>query len=105
MTGILLGFIAIRFLAEIFLHELEKFPFLQDAAYLSVLMVGLRLLFKIFAPEFDVPEWLILGMMAGLFAWGFSKQALVETDILNLSLVLLLNSTNNRILDEQNHHY
>ena len=81
MTGVLLGVIALRFLAELFLHWLVKFPYLQDAAYLAILTVGLRMLFKVFSPNFDIPEWLILCLMAGLFAWGFSKQAILKMDI------------------------
>lgn len=81
LTGVLLGMIALRFLAELFLHWLEKFPYLQDAAYLAILMVSLRMLLKVLSPDFDTPEWLFLSLMAGLFTWGFSKQTLLEIDM------------------------
>lgn len=81
VTGVFLGMIALRFLAELFLHWLEKFPYLQDAAYLAVLMVGLRMLFKVLSPDFDTPEWLFLCLMTVLFVWGFSKQTPLEMDI------------------------
>jgi YkoY family integral membrane protein len=81
ISGIFFGAIALRFLAGLFLHWLEKFPYLQDAAYLTILMVSLRLLFKVISPEFEMPEWLTLSLMAGLFTWGFSKQTRLEVNM------------------------
>lgn len=80
LTGVLLGVIALRFLAELFLYWIEKFSYLQDAAYLVILTVGLRMLFKVILTDFEIPEWLILTLMAGLFTWGFSKQTVLEIE-------------------------
>ena len=80
LTGVLLGIIILRFLAGLFVEWLTKFPYLQDAAYLAVLGVGLRMLFKIFLPDHIIPEWTVLAMMVVLFAWGFSKRSLSEIE-------------------------
>jgi YkoY family integral membrane protein len=80
LTGVLIGVIALRFLAELFLHWIEKFPYLQDAAYLVILTVGLRMLCKVISPDVEIPDWLALTLMTGLFTWGFSKQAVLEID-------------------------
>jgi YkoY family integral membrane protein len=80
LTGVLLGVITLRFLAGLFVEWLTKFPYLQDAAYLAVLAVGLRMLCKVFLPDSVPPEWIVLTLMAGLFAWGFSKRVLPEVE-------------------------
>ncbi len=74
VIGCLLGVIALRFLAGLFIELLARFTYLQDAAYLTVLGVALRLLLKTFAAEVIPPDWTVLLLMATLFAWGFSKQ-------------------------------
>lgn len=80
LTGVLLGIIILRFLAGLFVEWLTKFPYLQDAAYLAVLGVGLRMMFKIFVPDYIIPEWVVLTVMALLFAWGFSRRSLSEVE-------------------------
>lgn len=80
LIGVLLGVITLRFLAGLFVEWLTQFPFLQDAAYLAVLAVGLRMLFKVLLPDCVPPEWLVLTLMAGLFAWGFSRRVLPEME-------------------------
>lgn len=44
LTGCTIGVITLRFLAGLFVRWLEQFTYLQDAAYLTVRGVGLRLL-------------------------------------------------------------
>lgn len=74
LTGCLIGVITLRFLAGLFVRWLEEFIYLQDAAYLTVLGVGLRLLCKAVQPNLVPPDWIVLTMIALLFAWGFSKR-------------------------------
>ncbi|HEY9709475.1 MAG TPA: hypothetical protein V6D48_14825 [Oculatellaceae cyanobacterium] len=78
LTGCTIGVITLRFLAGLFVELLAKFTYLQDAAYLTVLGVGMRLLFKALLPGYAPPEWAVLTFIAVLFAWGFSKRALPE---------------------------
>jgi len=74
LIGGLIGVIALRFLAELFIEWLNRFTYLQDAAYLTIFWVGVRLLFKALLPSYVPPEWLVLLVIVLLFAWGFSKQ-------------------------------
>ena len=72
MAGGVIGIIALRLTAELFLRWLEILPHLETAGYLAVGLVGLRLLLRVVMPALDLPEWALLLVVAALFAWGFS---------------------------------
>ncbi|AFY27886.1 TerC family protein [Cyanobium gracile] len=72
MAGGVIGILALRLTAELFLRWLEIFPHLETAGYLAVGLVGLKLLLRLVLPAVEVPEWALLLVVAGLFAWGFS---------------------------------
>jgi len=74
LTGGAIGVIALRFMAGLFIRWLDEFVHLEDAGYVTVALVGLRLLARVINPEFVPPEWLMVVMIALLFAWGFSKR-------------------------------
>lgn len=78
LTGCAIGVIALRFLAGLFVELLAKFTYLQDAAYMTVLAVGMRLLFKALLPNYEPPEWFVLTLIGALFTWGFSKRVLPD---------------------------
>lgn len=80
-TGCVIGVITLRFLADLFVRWLEQFVYLQDAAYLTVLGVGLRLLFKAVQPAIVPPEWVMLAVVGILFIWGFSKRVEMEISV------------------------
>lgn len=80
LTGGILGVVALRFLTGLFLRWLAEFVYLQDAAYLTVLGVGGRLLLKACNPAFLPPEWIVLTMVATILMWGFSKRVIVEME-------------------------
>ena len=75
LTGCLIGVMTLRFLAGLFVRWLEEFVYLQDAAYLTIFSVGLKLLGKAIQPELVPPDWTVLAMVAILFTWGFSKRS------------------------------
>jgi YkoY family integral membrane protein len=79
LIGGMIGVIALRFLAEIFVQWLNQFTYLQDAAYLTIFWVGIRLLFKALLPNYVPPEWMVLSVIIVLFFWGFSKRELSES--------------------------
>jgi YkoY family integral membrane protein len=81
LTGCVIGVITLRFLAGLFVRWLEQFVYLQDAAYLTVLGVGLRLLCKVIQPDIVPPDWMVLAMVGVLFTWGFSKRGDTEMPI------------------------
>jgi YkoY family integral membrane protein len=76
MLGGVIGVIALRLTAELFIRWLEVFRHLETAGYLAVGLVGLRLLFRLLLPGFEPPEWSLLVVVASLFLWGFSVRDL-----------------------------
>jgi YkoY family integral membrane protein len=78
MAGGVVGVVALRLTAELFIRWLEQYQHLETAGYLAVGFVGFRLLLRLFVPDFDLPEWSLLLLVAVLFAWGFSKRTPLE---------------------------
>jgi YkoY family integral membrane protein len=78
LTGGILGMLALRFLTGLFVRWLAEFVYLQDAAYLTDLAVGGRLLLKACQPTYLPPEWMVLMMVAASLSWGFSRRVVVE---------------------------
>ena len=74
LTGGLIGVVALRFMAGLFIRWLTEFEHLEDAGYITVAFVGLRLLLRVFDSSFIPPEWLMITLVALVFAWGFSKR-------------------------------
>lgn len=72
MAGGVIGVIALRLTAELFIRWLEVYKHLETAGYLAVGLVGIRLLLRLGLPQVVPPEWLLLVLVAALFAWGFS---------------------------------
>ncbi len=85
ISGGVIGIIALRFLAELFIRWLEEFTHLQDAGYLTVSYVGFRLLLRVINESYVMPEWLMVVMIALTFIWGFSERVSdnedTETDL------------------------
>jgi YkoY family integral membrane protein len=74
MAGGVIGVIALRLTAELFIRWLELFRHLETAGYLAVGLVGVRLLVRLALPDLDPPEWALLLVVACLFLWGFSER-------------------------------
>jgi YkoY family integral membrane protein len=74
MLGGLIGVIALRLTAELFIRWLAVYVHLERAGYLAVGLVGLRLLLRLALPQFVPPEWALLLLVAALFLWGFSRR-------------------------------
>ncbi|MGI0487821.1 TerC family protein [Pantanalinema rosaneae CENA516] len=81
LIGCIIGIVTLRFLAALFVRWLTEFTYLQDAAYLTVFAVGLRLLCKVMQPGIAPPDWIVFAMMAVLFTWGFSKREQTEVSV------------------------
>lgn len=80
LLGCMLGIITLRFLTSLFVKWLNEYPHLQNAAYLTISGVGLRLFVKALIPAYSIPEWIMLLVIAVLFVWGFSKHNLSEAE-------------------------
>jgi YkoY family integral membrane protein len=74
LVGGAIGVITLRFLAELFIRWLDEFTHLKDAGFVTVGLVGLRLLLRVINPEIVPPEWMMILAIAGLFIWGFSQR-------------------------------
>ena len=74
MAGGVIGVVALRLTAELFIRWLEEFRHLETSGYLAVGLVGIRLLVRLGFPELVVPEWAVLLSVGLLFAWGFSDR-------------------------------
>ncbi len=75
ITGGTIGVITLRFMAGLFIRWLKEYVHLEDAGYITVGFVGLRLLVRALKPELVPPEWLMIAAIAQVFIWGFSKRA------------------------------
>ncbi|MEB3331058.1 MAG: hypothetical protein VKI83_00995 [Synechococcaceae cyanobacterium] len=80
MAGGLIGVIALRLTAELFIRWLEVYRHLEAAGYLAVALVGLRLLLRVAQPQLVIPEWALLLVVACLFLWGFSQRQPIAGD-------------------------
>lgn len=78
ITGGLIGVVALRFMAGLFIRWLDEFTHLEDAGYLTVALVGLRLLIRVVNESLIPPEWVMVSLIGLIFIWGFSKR--VEAD-------------------------
>ncbi|AFZ42328.1 Integral membrane protein TerC [Halothece sp. PCC 7418] len=74
ITGGTIGVITLRFLAGLFIRWLDEYVHLEDAGYITVGFVGLRLLLRVVAPSFVPPQWLLIAAVAIVFVWGFSEK-------------------------------
>ena len=74
IAGGTIGVIALRFLAQIFIRWIEEYTHLQDAGFITVGLVGARLIMKVIYPQVVPPEWLMITIIIGMFVWGFSEK-------------------------------
>ena len=74
VAGGTIGVITLRFLAQLFIRWIEEYTYLEDAGFITVGFVGLRLLLKVIQPELVPPEWLTISLIIGMFIWGFSEK-------------------------------
>ncbi|MGA7936880.1 MAG: hypothetical protein WCA35_25210 [Kovacikia sp.] len=80
LLGATIGIVTLRFMAGLFIHWLTEFDHLEDAGYLTVAIVGLRLLARVVYPSLVPPEWLMVSLIAIIFTWGFSKRVEADDD-------------------------
>lgn len=72
------GVVFLRCLAGWMLVWMERFPNLQNAGYLTVLAVGLRLVGQVVIPTMVPSEPVLLLVVLVLFSWGFSQGQAAE---------------------------
>ncbi len=74
LVGGTIGVITLRFLAGLFIKWLKEYTHLEDAGFVTVGLVGVRLLLKTFDSPLVPPQWLMITSIILLFTWGFSKR-------------------------------
>ncbi len=79
IAGGTIGIITLRFLAGLFIRWLQEYTYLEDAGFITVGFVGLRLLLKALLPDLILPEWMTVALVAICFTWGFSKRETIES--------------------------
>ena len=75
LVGGTIGVITLRFLAGLFIRWLKEYSHLEDAGFVTVGLVGVRLFLKVFDSPLVPPEWLMISAIIIIFAWGFSKRS------------------------------
>lgn len=81
LTGATIGIITLRFMAGLFIRWLDEYVNLEDAGYITVAFVGLRLLLRVINDALVPPEWLMISAIALIFIWGFSKRTLTDSPL------------------------
>ncbi|MEO0352993.1 MAG: DUF475 domain-containing protein [Cyanobacteria bacterium P01_A01_bin.15] len=74
LLGGTIGIIALRFMAGLFIRWLDIYVYLEDAGFVTVAFVGLRLLLRVINESWVPPAWAMVALIAVVFAWGFSKR-------------------------------
>lgn len=74
LAGGTIGVIALRFLSGLFVRWIEEFVHLEDAGYITVGLVGVRLLLRSLHSAFVPPQWMLISAIVLLFTWGFSER-------------------------------
>ncbi|MEH1875192.1 TerC family protein [Nostoc sp.] len=78
LTGATIGIITLRFMAGLFIRWLDEYENLEDAGYVTVALVGLRLLLKVVNDSLVPPEWIMIVAIFLILGWGFSKRVGTE---------------------------
>ncbi|MEM6449375.1 MAG: hypothetical protein AAF703_03575 [Cyanobacteria bacterium P01_D01_bin.105] len=86
LLGGTIGIIALRFMAGLFIRWLEIYVHLEDAGFVTVAFVGIRLLLRVINPDWVPPEWAMVTLIFSLFAWGFSKKIEAVEETVSVSI-------------------
>ncbi|MCC5622464.1 TerC family protein [Nostoc sp. CHAB 5715] len=78
LTGATIGIITLRFMAGLFIRWLDEYENLEDAGYVTVALVGLRLFLKVVNDNLVPPEWIMIAAIFLILGWGFSKRVGTE---------------------------
>lgn len=79
VAGGTIGVITLRFMAGLFIRWLDEYVHLADAGYATVTLVGMRLMTRAINDQLVPPEWLMITLIIGIFAWGFSKKTPIDS--------------------------
>ena len=80
IIGVFIGILAMRFVAQAFVRVMERFPFLEDAAFVVIAVLGLKLLLS-FACE--------LGLGGNFCSYIESHESDIYTSIVTVSIFFM----------------
>lgn len=80
LLGATIGIVTLRFMAGLFIRWLDEFTNLETAGYITVALVGFRLLLRVVNDHLIPPEWLMVTVIALIFVWGFSERSPSEVE-------------------------
>lgn len=89
LLGGTIGIIALRFMAELFIQWLDIYVHLEDAGFVTVAFVGIRLLLRVINDNLVPPDWAMVALIAVIFAWGFSKRIEANADDVELDVPVM----------------
>lgn len=72
--GAVIGVLALRFTSGIFLKLLDIFSRLENAGYVAILIIGIKLLLNTLIKESILPDFYFYILILFTFIWGFSKK-------------------------------
>ncbi|XGB43174.1 MAG: DUF475 domain-containing protein [Nodosilinea sp. LVE1205-7] len=81
LLGGAIGVLTLRFMAGLFIRWLDEFEHLEDAGFITVAFVGVRLLLRVINDNLVPPEWVMVSLITLVFAWGFSVRVGTESVI------------------------
>ena len=85
IAGTTIGVVTLRLMAGLFIRWLDEFENLENAGYVTVALVGLRLLLKVVNNTFALPQWIMVTVITLILAWGFSKRTVPQVGELVVS--------------------
>ncbi len=74
ISGATIGIILLRFMADLFIRWLGEYTHLEDAGYIAVGLVGVKLFVRAIYPDLEIPEQFTIALVAIIFTWGFSQR-------------------------------
>ena len=74
ITGASIGVIALRFTSGLFIKWLEIYVNLENAGYIAVGIICIKLILQLVLFQIVIPEYLFFLVMLCLFLWGFSSK-------------------------------
>ncbi|MBW4668321.1 MAG: DUF475 domain-containing protein [Cyanomargarita calcarea GSE-NOS-MK-12-04C] len=81
ITGTTIGVFTLRFMAGLFIRWLDEYKHLEDAGYITVAFVGLRLLVKVVNDALVPPQWVMIAAICIVLTWGFSKRTVEKSTV------------------------
>ncbi len=80
VTGTIVGVIALRFTADLFIKWLELFTNLEAAGYLAVAIIAVKLIIQSTMINIQIDELYYYLALICIFTWGFTKKRNQEID-------------------------